>query len=220
MESIINYNNATVCRDKRIIIKEINFKLLKGEFMLLSGGIGSGKSTFLKTVYADLPIESGTAEVLGFNINNISKKEIPMLRRQIGMIFQDYLLFENKTVYDNLLFAIQSLEFKPDVDIRTHVLNTLAIAGILFAADTFPHKLSGGERRCVAVARALVCNPLLILADEPTGNLDTENARRVANVLKSCTANGTTVLTVSHDESLFSPLADKVAKIENGIFLV
>lgn len=216
-KKLIEYIDAKISREGNTILDNINLTLYSGDFYTLEGAIGSGKSSLFKTIFADLKFSAKKAEVLEFNLLKIPQRKIPKLRRKIGIIFQNYLLFDNKTVFDNLKFVTDSLNFKPAVGtVSDHIHSILKKVGMDEKSETFPHMLSGGEKQSVAVARAIVCHPEIILADEPTGNLDENSALHIAKLLKNLADEGAGVIVATHDSVAFKSLEHKVLKIENG----
>ncbi|MBR4267063.1 MAG: ATP-binding cassette domain-containing protein [Bacteroidales bacterium] len=215
-KNIVNYSNVNIERSGKIILSDVCLTVSSGELVTIEGPIGSGKSTLFKTFYADLPVKSGDAQVLGFDLKGIPQRKVPKLRRQMGIVFQDYQLFNNKTVEGNLDFVISSLDFKTPVDKQEYIQQILEKVGIPGKAGTFPHMLSGGERQSVAVARAIVCNPGLVIADEPTGNLDEASAAHIAGLLASLAEEGAAVIVATHDENAFKNLKHRTLFIQDN----
>ncbi len=219
-KKLIEYIDAEIKRDGQEILHDINLTLYSGDFYTLEGPIGSGKTSLFKTFFADLPFTAQKAEVLDFNLLKLPARKIPKLRRRIGIVFQNYLLFDNKTVFDNLKFVTDSLNFKPNVGtISDHIHSVLTKVGMDSKSETFPHMLSGGEKQSVAIARAIVCHPDIILADEPTGNLDENSALHIASLLKSLANEGAGVIAATHDENAFKNQEHKILKIQNGTII-
>ena len=173
-EPLIRYQSVNICQQGLEILKDINFELNKGEFVYLIGKVGSGKTSFLKTVYGELEIQSGEAEVMGRNMRSIKQKHIPELRRQLGIVFQDFQLLTDRTVHANLEFVLRATGWKNKVDIHTRIEEVLEQVGMSGKGYKMPNELSGGEQQRIVIARAILNKPNLILADEPTGNLDSE----------------------------------------------
>ena len=173
--SIVQYKNVEIFRKELVVLKNVNFELQEGEFTYLLGKVGSGKSSLLKSMYAEIPILEGEASVLDYDLTHIKKKEIPMLRREIGIVFQDFQLLTDRSVYDNLKFVLDATGWKSDEEKDTRIDEVLKEMGMINKSYKMPHELSGGEQQRIVIARALLNHPKLILADEPTGNLDSEN---------------------------------------------
>lgn len=203
---LVDYQNVTIVRNGADLLKNISLQVKHGDFVTLEGMVGSGKSTLLRSLYADVPVAQGTARVLGIDLKNLPFRKISRLRRQMGIVFQDFLLFDNKTVFDNLKFVLDSLEFKTEGSQTDYIMSVLARTGLEDKALVFPYNLSGGERQTVAIARALVHRPQLILADEPTGNLDQDAAAHIAEILNSYAKQGAGVIVATHDEPVFACL--------------
>lgn len=212
---LINIENVSLLRDKKQILSEVNFHAEEGEFIYLIGKVGTGKSTFLKTLYAEVPIESGSAEILDYDLKKIKKKKIQELRRKIGIVFQDFQLLSDRTVYENLNFVLKSVKWKKQE--RKHKINeVLNMVGLEEKIGSFPHELSGGEQQRVSIARALLNNPKIILADEPTGNLDCESSAVVMDILRKISEQGTTIIMSTHNLSLLTDYPGVVYECHNG----
>jgi len=212
---LVSYSNVDISRAGRPILSKIGFCINKGELVTIEGPIGSGKSSLFKTLYVDLPISGGEASVLGFDIRKLSDRKISQLRRRMGIVFQDYQLFDNKTVYDNLYFVVDSIGYEPKgISIEEHIMQVLQKVGMEAKRGTFPHMLSGGERQSVAIARAIVCDPELIIADEPTGNLDDASAAHIASLLGTLAQEGAGVLVATHDEAAFRDVPHRCLRIQ------
>ena len=197
------------------ILKDINFELNKGEFVYLIGKVGSGKTSFLKTVYGELEIQSGEAEVMGRNMRSIKQKHIPELRRQLGIVFQDFQLLTDRTVHANLEFVLRATGWKNKVDIHTRIEEVLEQVGMSGKGYKMPNELSGGEQQRIVIARAILNKPNLILADEPTGNLDSETGHHIVKLLKDICAQGSAILMITHNLNMISEYPGKVFKFEN-----
>ena len=178
MSAIIDYKNVEVLRKELLVLKNVNFQLEEGQFVYLIGRVGSGKSSLMKTMYAEVPIEMGEARIFDYDLSAIRRKDVPMLRRQIGVVFQDFQLLSDRSVYDNLLFVLKATGWKNKTDIDERINEVLSEVGMEHKSYKMPHELSGGEQQRIAIARALLNRPKLILADEPTGNLDQETGDR------------------------------------------
>lgn len=197
-------------------LKDLSLEIEKGEFVFIVGKSGAGKSTLTKLLIGELKPTSGNVYIDGICINKLKHREIPFLRRKIGMVFQDFRLLENKTVYENVAFALEIIGSSKRT-IRRKVPEALSKVGLAGKAKNFPNQLSGGEQQRVAIARAVVNNPGLVIADEPTGNLDPTNSAEILDMLTDINRSGTTVLVVTHDRELVDKLQKRVVLIDNGI---
>ena len=201
---LIDYQKANIYqKDGILVLKEVDFHVDEGEFIYIIGRVGAGKSTLMKTMYFELPLdEAETAQVLNHDLTALKKKYIPNLRRQMGIIFQDFQLLSDRTVRDNLRFVLKATGWKSKAEIDDRIDDVLDDVGLKDMADRYPHELSGGEQQRVAIARAILNNPKVIIADEPTGNLDTETARQIIQLLRHITQTGTAVVMTTHYTSL------------------
>lgn len=214
-EPLIRYQSVNICQQGLEILKDINFELNKGEFVYLIGKVGSGKTSFLKTVYGELEIQSGEAEVMGRNMRSIKQRHIPELRRQLGIVFQDFQLLTDRTVHANLEFVLRATGWKNKVDIHTRIEEVLEQVGMSGKGYKMPNELSGGEQQRIVIARAILNKPNLILADEPTGNLDSETGHHIVELLKDICAQGSAILMITHNLNMISEYPGKVFKFEN-----
>ena len=214
-EPIIRYENVSICQQGLEILEGINFELNKGEFVYLIGKVGSGKTSFLKTTYGELDIHSGEAEVMGCNLRTMKQKHIPDLRRRLGIVFQDFQLLTDRTVHANLEFVLRATGWKNKVDIHMRIEEVLEQVGMSGKGYKMPNELSGGEQQRIVIARAILNKPELILADEPTGNLDVETGQRIVELLKEICAQGSAILMITHNLSILSEYPGKVYKFEN-----
>ena len=214
-EPLIRYQSVNICQQGLEILKDINFELNKGEFVYLIGKVGSGKTSFLKTVYGELEIQSGEAEVMGRSMRSIKQKHIPELRRQLGIVFQDFQLLTDRTVHANLEFVLRATGWKNKVDIHTRIEEVLEQVGMSGKGYKMPNELSGGEQQRIVIARAILNKPNLILADEPTGNLDSETGHHIVKLLKDICAQGSAILMITHNLNMISEYPGKVFKFEN-----
>lgn len=207
---LIDYKNATIYQEDKLILDNANFHLDEGEFIYLIGKVGSGKSSLLKTMYGELDIDSAdNAVVLGRDMLKIKRKHLPELRREMGIIFQDFQLLHDRTVYKNLRFVLKATGWKKNEDIDTRIDEVLDAVNMADSKKKLPHELSGGEQQRIAIARSLLNKPKVIIADEPTGNLDPETAENIVLLLKGITHSGTAVVMSTHN----LPMLDKVPGI-------
>ena len=212
---IIRYENVSICQQGLEILEGINFELNKGEFVYLIGKVGSGKTSFLKTIYGELEIQSGEAEVMGHNMRTIKQKHIPELRRRLGIVFQDFQLLTDRTVHANLEFVLRATGWKNKVDIHMRIEEVLEQVGMSGKGYKMPNELSGGEQQRIVIARAILNKPELILADEPTGNLDVETGHNIVKLLKEICAQGSAILMITHNLNMLKDYPGKVFKFEN-----
>lgn len=196
-------------------MKNVNFQLEEGQFVYLIGRVGSGKSSLMKTMYAEVPIEMGEARIFDYDLSAIRRKDVPMLRRQIGVVFQDFQLLSDRSVYDNLLFVLKATGWKNKTDIDERINEVLSEVGMEHKSYKMPHELSGGEQQRIAIARALLNRPKLILADEPTGNLDQETGHQIMSLLHRICAEGTAVIMATHNIQLTEDFPARVVKCED-----
>lgn len=199
-----------------MVLHNLNLEVYKGDFVYLIGKTGSGKSSLLKTLYADLPLNEGEAIVAGFDLKGIDRRQIPKLRRKLGIVFQDFQLLGDRSVYQNLEFVLKSTGWKNSDDRKQRINEVLEHVGLNRKEHKLPHELSGGEQQRVVMARALLNKPELIIADEPTGNLDPEVADDIMQMLMNINKEGTTIIMATHDYRLINKFNAKVYKCENG----
>jgi len=216
MDSVISIKNGSVFQNENLILKDLNLEIGRGEFVYLIGRSGSGKSTFLKTLYADLPAKDGSFQIAGFNLNEIKRKEIPFLRRKIGIVFQDFQLLYDRTVEQNLSFVLKATGWNDDDAISKRIDEVLQLLGLQDKRKNMPHKLSGGEQQGIAIARALLNSPDVILADEPTGNLDPETTNDIMKLLMKIRDRKTTILMATHNYNLILKYPSRVLNCVNG----
>ena len=202
MTKIVDYKNVEILRNELVVLKNVTFSLEQGEFVYLIGKVGSGKSSLLKTMYAEIPIAEGEARIMDFDLVDIKKKQIPMLRRSIGIVFQDFQLLTDRSVYDNLKFVLQATGWKNKHDIDERIEEALQQVGMTTKSYKMPHQLSGGEQQRIVIARALLNHPQVILADEPTGNLDPETSTQIISLLQDISNHGTAVIMATHNIQL------------------
>ena len=215
MSAIIDYKNVEVLRKELLVLKNVNFQLEEGQFVYLIGRVGSSKSSLMKTMYAEVPIEMGEARIFDYDLSAIRRKDVPMLRRQIGVVFQDFQLLSDRSVYDNLLFVLKATGWKNKTDIDERINEVLSEVGMEHKSYKMPHELSGGEQQRIAIARALLNRPKLILADEPTGNLDQETGHQIMSLLHRICAEGTAVIMATHNIQLTEDFPARVVKCED-----
>jgi cell division transport system ATP-binding protein len=214
-EKVIQLKYADIYRKEKLILSDVNLEVEKGDFYFLIGKVGSGKTSLIKTLYAELPLVKGTCYVAGFHVNNIEPTKIPFLRRSIGIVFQDFQLLEELTVYQNLKTVLKATGTTKTSKINKRIEEVLTEVDLLNKAESFPHELSGGEQQRVVIARAILNNPPLILADEPTGNLDPDSSKIIIDIFKRLQSLGTAIVVATHNYSLLKYLNSKVLKIEN-----
>lgn len=215
-DPVVSVKEVSVFQDLNTILNDINFDIQKGEFVYLVGRTGSGKSSLLKTLYADLPLRLGDATVAGFNIRDIKSKDVPLLRRKLGIIFQDFQLFADRSVGDNLMFVMKATGWSDNVKMRSRLSEVLMQVGLGSVEKKMPHQLSGGEQQRVVIARALLNEPQILMADEPTGNLDPEVANGILKIFQQINNSGTAVLMATHSYGLIKRFPARVLKCEDG----
>lgn len=207
---VINYREVDICRDDSTVLYNVNFDVAQGEFVYLTGVVGSGKSSLLKTIYGELDIAGGTAEVLGYNMRSIKRRHIPALRRQLGIVFQDFRLLTDRNVRRNLDFVLRSTGWKSRTERAERIRQVLETVGLADKQEAMPYELSGGEQQRVCIARAILNRPLLILADEATGNQDAESGVQTARILYELAQQGTTVVFATHNNALIEQFPGRV----------
>ncbi|MDA9576124.1 ATP-binding cassette domain-containing protein [Flavobacteriaceae bacterium] len=215
-ESVLKLDNASIFQDKNLILNEVNIDVKKGEFVYLIGKTGTGKSSLLKTLYGDLELAHGTGQIVGFDLNTLKDKSIPFLRRKLGIVFQDFKLLNDRTINNNLDFVLRATGWKDKIKIKQKIEDVLTKVNMQNKGHKFPYELSGGEQQRVAIARALLNDPELILADEPTGNLDPETSMEVMEVLQDLNKKGNTIFMATHDYGLLLKYPSKTLKCENN----
>ena len=213
--SIVNYKNVEILRKEHIVLKNVDFELNQGEFIYLLGKVGSGKSSLLKSMYAEIPITQGEATVLDYDLVGIKRKTIPMLRREIGIVFQDFQLLTDRSVYDNLRFVLEATGWKILSDIDNRIEEVLNQMGMANKSYKMPHELSGGEQQRIVIARALLNSPKLILADEPTGNLDPATGEQIVQHLHRIANEGTAVIMATHNMNLVEEYPGRIVRCED-----
>lgn len=218
-EPIIHIEQACVFQGLDAILQDVNFTIEKDEFVFLIGRTGSGKSSLLKTLYADLPLKMGKGQIVGFELDKIKKKDIPYLRRKLGIVFQDFQLFHDRSVAENLLFVMKATGWKDKSKMKNRMIEVLLKVGLADASSKMPHQLSGGEQQRVVIARALINQPAILLADEPTGNLDPDVADGIFKLFQEINKEGTAVLMATHNHELLRKYPYRVLKCEKGKLL-
>ncbi|WP_412464320.1 cell division ATP-binding protein FtsE [Flavobacterium mekongense] len=219
--TVLSLKNVTIYQENRVILSQVNLEVKEGEFLYIIGKTGTGKSSFMKTLYGDLPLTEGSGTIVGYDLVNLKEKDIPFLRRKIGIVFQDFQLLLDRSVNENMLFVLKATGWTDKQEMQNKIDDVLDRVGLKGIANKMPHQLSGGEQQRVAIARALLNDPELILADEPTGNLDPQTSAEVLGVLKKINENGKTVIMATHDYALLMKFPSKTLKCEdNTIFEV
>ena len=216
---VLSMTQATIFQGENPVLSDVTFSVEQHEFVFLIGRTGSGKSSLLKTLYADLPLQSGLAEVVGYSLSQIKNKEVPFLRRKIGIIFQDFQLFTDRSVHENLAFVLKATGWTDPILIKERIGEVLLQVGLLEALTKMPHQLSGGEQQRVVIARALLNNPSILLADEPTGNLDPDVADGIFKLFQDINKKGTAILMATHNHELLRKYPYRVLKCEKGKLL-
>jgi len=214
-QPIISFSHAAICHGDHLVLKDVNFSVNSGEFVYLIGKVGSGKTSLVKTLNAELRLCRGKANVVGYALNLLKKKQIPYLRRRIGVVFQDFQLLTDRSVYDNLLFVLQATGWKKKKNPVQRISEVLHMVGMSSKGYKMPYQLSGGEQQRVAIARALLNAPELILADEPTGNLDPETSSEIMDLLVGINQTGKTVVMVTHNYNLLKKYPFRTLRCEN-----
>jgi cell division transport system ATP-binding protein len=218
-DPVVRVKEASIFQDHNTVLNEISFEIEKGEFTFLIGRTGSGKSSLLKTLYADLPLRLGDISIAGFNIRDIKAGQVPMLRRKIGIIFQDFQLFPDRTVGENLNFVMKATGWKDNARMKNKLAEVLMQVGLGSVEKKMPHQLSGGEQQRVVIARALINEPLILIADEPTGNLDPEVSQGILKIFQQINKSGTAILMATHSYGLIKRFPARVLKCEDGKLL-
>lgn len=213
-ETILSLKNASIFQRESLVLSDVNISVQNGEFVYLIGKTGTGKSSFMKTLYGDLPLKEGEGNIVGFDLKKLKDKQIPFLRRKLGVVFQDFKLLNDRTISENLLFVLKATGWKEKAKMNEKVDEVLSKVGMQTKSFKFPYQLSGGEQQRVAIARALLNDPELILADEPTGNLDPQTSVEVMEVLQQINKNGRTILMATHDYAMLLKYPSKTLKCD------
>jgi cell division transport system ATP-binding protein len=212
---IFSIKNGEIYQKDKLILKDVNIHLEKGEFVYLIGRTGTGKSSILKTLYGDLPLQQGEGQVAGFNLKDLKRKDVPYLRRKLGVVFQDFQLLTDRSIFENLKFVMRSTGWKNKAEIQKRAGEVLSLVGLDHIDQKMPHQLSGGEQQRVSIARALINKPEFILADEPTGNLDPETSKEIMAVLMAIAKEGTSVLMATHDLTIMEQFPSRTMQVKD-----
>jgi cell division transport system ATP-binding protein len=213
-ENIIELVNADIFQRDHLVLSDISLEIKTGEFVYLIGKVGTGKSSIIKTLNAELPLEKGEGKVAGFNLAEIKHREIPFLRRKLGVVFQDFRLLSDRNVYDNLTFVLKATDWKDEKEIADRVNTVLELVAMTHKSKSMPHQLSGGEQQRVVIARAILNNPEIILADEPTGNLDPQTSIELMQIFKDLNDQGKTVVVATHDYPLIRKFPARIITVD------
>lgn len=213
---VLSLKNVTIAQGGKVILSNVNLEVNHGEFIYIIGKTGSGKSTFMKALYADLPLTEGEGRIVDFDLSTLKEDDIPFLRRKIGFVFQDFKLLPDRSVKENLLFVLKATGWTEKEEIQHKIDEVLDKVGMKAYIDKMPHQLSGGEQQRIAIARALLNNPEFILADEPTGNLDPQTSIEVLDVLRKINETGKTVIMATHDYAMLMKFPSKTLKCEDA----
>ena len=211
---VLQLKNASIFQEENLVLSDISLVINKGDFMYLIGKTGSGKSSLMKTLYGDLPLLKGEGSIVGYDLNKLKEKEIPFLRRKLGIVFQDFKLLNDRNIHDNLLFVLKATGWKDKDKIESKITEVLEKVGMKTKGFKLPFQISGGEQQRVAIARSLLNDPELILADEPTGNLDPKTSLELMSVLEEINKNGKTILMATHDYALILKYPHKTIKCD------
>ncbi len=214
--AILQLKDVSIYQGDSLVLSKVNVEINKGDFVYLIGKTGTGKSSFMKTLYGDLPLTEGEGHIVDFNLKTLKENDIPFLRRKLGVVFQDFKLLSDSTINENLLFVLRATGWKDKTEMNNRVEAVLSKVDMKTKGFKYPHELSGGEQQRVAIARALLNNPELILADEPTGNLDPQTSIEVMEVLQEINKNGNTILMATHDYALLLKYPSKTLKCDNN----
>jgi cell division transport system ATP-binding protein len=215
-DPVVKVSDATIFQEDKSVLYNLDFEISKGEFVFLVGRTGSGKSSLLKTLYADLPLRHGYISVAGFNMGDLKPSKVPMLRRKIGIIFQDFQLFPDRTVGENLNFVMRATGWKETAKMKDRLAEVLMQVGLGSVEKKMPHQLSGGEQQRVVIARALINEPMILIADEPTGNLDPEVSIGIMKLFQQINKSGTAILMATHSYGLIKKFPSRVLKCKDG----
>lgn len=214
--TLIEFKNAKIFQKDNLVLTDVNLKIDKGEFVYFIGKVGTGKSSLIKTINAELPLLEGDATVAGFNLSEIKKKQVPLLRRKLGIVFQDFKLLTDRSIVDNLMFVLKSTGWKNKTEMNERIAEVLELVSLSYKGYKMPHMLSGGEQQRVVIARALLNDPEILLADEPTGNLDPETSDELMQLLFDISNNGRSVIMATHDYNMVKKYVSRTIKFESG----
>ena len=218
-DPVIRVQNVTIFQEQKPVLSDVSFDIEKGEFVFIIGRTGSGKSSLLKTMYADLPLRLGDMDVAGYNIRGIKRSEVPFLRRKLGIIFQDFQLFGDRTVAENLDFVMRATGWKEKSKMKARQAEVLMRVGLGAIINKYPFQLSGGEQQRVVIARALINEPVILMADEPTGNLDPDVSAGIFKLFEEINRSGTSILMATHDHTLIKSSRNRVFQCKDGKIL-
>lgn len=216
LDTVIEFNNATICQLDHLVLSNVSFSIDRGEFVYLIGRVGSGKSSIIKTINAELPLQSGEASVVEYDLRKLKKRQIPYLRRKLGVVFQDFQLLSDRTVVQNLAFVLKATGWKDKKEIDKRIAEVLEKVDLSLKGYKMPHQLSGGEQQRVVIARALLNDPEIILADEPTGNLDPDTSADIMRLLFDISKNGRSIIMATHNYTFLKKFPSRVLKCEKG----
>ena len=216
---LIKYVDVDIYQQENLVLKDVQLEIHSGEFIYLLGKVGSGKTSLLKSIYHDVPVNNGTAGVLGYDLNDLHMNEVPFLRRKVGIVFQDFQLLTDRSVYKNLEFVLKATDWTDQTTIDERIEEVLNQVGMLSSALKMPHQLSGGEQQRIVIARALLNSPEIILADEPTGNLDNQTGNELVELLYNICKSGTTVLMATHNLFWMDKFPGRIFRCENELVI-
>lgn len=214
--SVVNLNKVSIFQNRELVLSDISLNVNKGDFVFLIGRTGSGKSSLIKTIYGDIPLKKGDGKVVSFSLNNLKEHQTPYLRRKIGIVFQDFKLLTDRNIFENLNFVLRATGWKDKDLIKKRINEVLSLVSLNNVLKKFSSELSGGEQQRIAIARSLLNNPEIIIADEPTGNLDPKTSHEIMELFQSLNQNGMTILMATHDYNMIAKFPSKVLKCENG----
>jgi cell division transport system ATP-binding protein len=214
--TVISLQNVTIQNENKVVLTDINFEVLSGDFVFLIGKTGSGKSSLLKVLYGDLNLSKGNGSIAGYDLEQLKDRDIPFLRRKLGVVFQDFKLLPDRTVFDNLAFVLKATGWDDKKKIKTRVSEVLSMVNVGADFHKFPFELSGGEQQRVAIARSLLNHPELIIADEPTGNLDPETSQEIMQLFKELHTGGISIVMATHDYNMIVKFPGKIFQCNNG----
>ena len=214
--SVVNLNKVSIFQNGELVLSDISLNVNKGDFVFLIGRTGSGKSSLIKTIYGDIPLKKGDGKVVSFSLNNLKEHQTPYLRRKIGIVFQDFKLLTDRNIFENLNFVLRATGWKDKDLIKKRINEVLSLVSLNNVLKKFSSELSGGEQQRTAIARSLLNNPEIIIADEPTGNLDPQTSHEIMELFQSLNQNGMTILMATHDYNMIAKFPSKVLKCENG----